>query len=104
MSLSERQEAICAANETEYGDLRALLVNTSLKRRAEESHTRLLLDVVGTIFAKAGAKVEHVHLLDHQVPPGVYPDMTEHGWESDDWPALWEKVEAADILIGLAGG
>ena len=43
--------------------------------------------------------VEHLYLLDHQVPPGVYPDMTEHGWDRDDWPALWEKVLAADILI-----
>ena len=25
--------------------------------------------------------------------------MTEHGWDVDDWPALWEKVKAADILI-----
>ena len=25
--------------------------------------------------------------------------MTEHGVEKDDWPSLWEKVDAADILI-----
>lgn len=25
--------------------------------------------------------------------------MTEHGWEKDEWPKLFEKVMAADILI-----
>ena len=28
--------------------------------------------------------------------------MREHGWASDDWPAIFEKVLAADILV-LAG-
>ena len=27
--------------------------------------------------------------------------MTEHGWERDDWPALFERVIAADILVLL---
>jgi multimeric flavodoxin WrbA len=25
--------------------------------------------------------------------------MTEHGWEADEWPAIFEKVIAADILV-----
>ena len=25
--------------------------------------------------------------------------MTEHGWERDDWPAIFEQVMAADILV-----
>ena len=25
--------------------------------------------------------------------------MTEHGWERDDWPAIFERVIAADILV-----
>jgi multimeric flavodoxin WrbA len=28
--------------------------------------------------------------------------MTEHGWPVDDWPAIQEKVMAADILV-IAG-
>ena len=99
MALNEQQEALCAANATDFSDLSAVLVNTSLQRSASDSHTRLLLSVPGEIMARAGARVEHIHMLDHQVPPGVYPDMTEHGWDRDDWPALWEKVRAADILI-----
>jgi multimeric flavodoxin WrbA len=48
---------------------------------------------------KNGVSIEQVHLLDHQVPPGVYPDMTEHGWDRDDWPALSEKIMGAQILV-----
>ncbi len=99
MTLTDQQERLCAENTTDFSDLSALFINTSLKRVDGESHTRLLLSVSGQMMERAGAAVEHVHMLDHQVPPGVYPDMTEHGWDRDDWPALWEKVKAADILV-----
>lgn len=80
-------------------DLKALYINTSLKKQKSESHTKLLMNASAGILEKQGVAVEHLHLLDYQVPPGVYPDMREHGWERDDWPALWQKVQAADILI-----
>ena len=80
-------------------DLKALYINTSLKKQKSESHTKLLMNASAGILEKQGVAVEHLHLLDHPVPPGVYPDMREHGWERDDWPALWQKVQAADILI-----
>jgi len=48
---------------------------------------------------KAGVSVEHVHMAANDIPPGVYLDMTEHGWPKDEWPTVWEKVKAADILI-----
>ena len=83
----------------EYSTLTALFINTSLKKDPTKSHTRLLLDASANILAKQNVHVEHLHLLDYVVPPGVYPDMTEHGWERDDWPQLWEKVKTANILI-----
>jgi len=83
----------------EFSDLRALFINTSLKREATESHTKLLMNASATIMADQGVTVEHLHMLDHQIPPGIYPDMTEHGWDVDDWPKVWKKVLAADILI-----
>lgn len=82
-----------------YEDLSALFINTTLKMRAGESHTQLLLEASANIMQAEGVSVEHLHLLSHQVPPGIYPDMTDHGWDRDDWPAIWKKVEAADILI-----
>lgn len=84
---------------TTFKELNALFINTSLKKRAEDSHTRLLLNASSSIMAKNGVSVEHVHLAAHNIPPGVYPNMTEHGWEKDEWPELWKKVKAAEILI-----
>lgn len=84
---------------TEFTKLNALFINTSLERKPENSHTRLLLNASSSIMSNNGISVEHVHLAAHDVAPGVFPDMTERGWEKDDWPMIWEKVKAADILI-----
>ena len=82
-----------------FAGLKALFINTSLKKDGSKSHTRLLMGASADIMDKNGVDVEHLHLLDYQVPPGIFPDMTEHGWDSDDWPNLWDKVKAADILV-----
>ncbi len=84
---------------SEFEGLTALFINTSLKRHSEDSHTRLLLEASAAIMMKAGIPVEFLHLAEHEVPPGVFPDMTQHGRADDDWPALWKEVKAADILI-----
>lgn len=83
----------------EFSGLKAIYINTSLKKQAGKSHTALLMSASAEIMEKNGVSVEHVHLLDHTVPPGVYPDMTEQGWDSDDWPELWKKVKDAQILV-----
>lgn len=85
---------------SEHSALKALIVNTSLKRRSTDSHTQRLLDPVGNLMAKQGVQVEQLYLLDHTVPPGVSPDMRKEGWDADDWPDLiWPKVRDADILV-----
>jgi len=84
---------------SDFRGLSALYINTSLKRVRTESHTQLLLNASAAIMEKQGVAVEHVYLGGMQVPPGVYPDMTEHGWDTDEWPQLWDKVKAADILV-----
>jgi len=82
-----------------YDDLRALVVNCTLKPSPQRSHTELLLEVPATIFEQQGVTVERVRAVDLDLAPGVQPDMTEHGFDADDWPALYEKVAAADILV-----
>ncbi|PWE16658.1 flavodoxin [Marinicauda salina] len=82
-----------------YDDLCALFINTTLKRSPETSNTDALMRVPAAIMETNGVAVEHVRLVDHHVANGVYPDMTEHGWDRDDWPELWPKVAAADILV-----
>ena len=46
-----------------------------------------------------GVSVEVLRPVDHDIATGVWPDMTGHGWDHDDWPTLYEKVKAADILV-----
>lgn len=99
MPLSAQQDQLCSQNKTDFSDLKAVTVNCSLKRKSEDSHTALLLSVSEEIMRKSGVAVESIHALSHQIPSGVYPDMTEHGWDRDDWPKLWPTIEAADILI-----
>ena len=84
---------------TDFKGLKALFINTTLKKIPGESHTKLLLNASANIMAKQGVSVAHLHLLSHHVPPGIYPDMTDHGYDRDDWPTLWEQVKAANILV-----
>ena len=86
----------------DYADLKALFINCTLKRSPEPSNTQGLVDISRHIMEAHGVQVDVVRAIDHDIATGVWPDMTEHGWETDDWPAIFEKVKAADILV-LAG-
>jgi multimeric flavodoxin WrbA len=88
--------------ETSYDDLRALFINCTLKRSPETSNTEGLVEVSSKIMTKHGVQVDVVRAIDHDIATGVWPDMTEHGWEADAWPAIQEQVMAADILV-IAG-
>jgi len=83
----------------DYGDLRALFINCTLKRSPEQSHTQGLADRSIAIMEKHGVRVDRIRAVDHDIATGVWPDMTEHGWERDEWPAIHEQVMAADILV-----
>ena len=86
-------------SERDFSDLRALFINCTLKPTPQRSHTRGLIDVSRAIMEENGVTTEVVRPVDHEVAHGVYPDMTEHGWERDEWPALQKRVLAADILV-----
>lgn len=86
----------------DFSGLRALFINCTLKRSPEVSNTEGLAAASRALMERHGVTTESVRLVDLDVATGVWPDMTEHGWASDDWPSLQEKVFAADILV-LAG-
>ena len=48
---------------------------------------------------KNGIGVEALRPVEYYLAFGVYPDMTERRADRDDWPMLYEKVHAADILV-----
>jgi multimeric flavodoxin WrbA len=83
----------------DFSDLKALFINCTLKKSPEQSHTQGLMDIAAAIMEKNGVSVATIRAVDHDIAIGVWPDMTEHGADRDDWPALYEKVAAADILV-----
>jgi multimeric flavodoxin WrbA len=89
-------------NSSEFKDLRALFFNCTLTKSPEPSHTDLLITISKDIMEKQGVTTEVIRPVDHAIATGVYPDMREHGWKEDEWPAIYEKVKAADILV-IAG-
>jgi multimeric flavodoxin WrbA len=99
MPLSEKQEELCHQSTWDFSDLTALFVNCTLKRSQELSHTQGLIDISCEIMGRQGVSVEEVRAVDHDIASGVWPDMTEHGWATDEWPPIFERVLAADILV-----
>jgi multimeric flavodoxin WrbA len=89
-------------SEADYSDLSAVYINCTLKRSPERSNTRALADRSLGILEDNGVSVEVIRAVDHDIATGVYPDMTERGWERDDWPGIFEKVMSADILVLLS--
>jgi multimeric flavodoxin WrbA len=89
-----------AASASDFSDLRAVFLNGTLKRSPTPSHTDGLIAIARHILAGVGAQVDVVRTVDHVIPPGVYPDMREHGWDRDDFPDLYrELIAPADILV-----
>lgn len=99
MQLDERSQALCDDHDWDFSGLRAMVINCTLKRSPERSHTQGLLDIPIAIWRANGVTVDEARAVDLELAPGVQPDMTEHGAERDDWPALHERVMAADILV-----
>ena len=58
-------------------------------------HTDALSEEVQEIFLNEGVDSEILRLADYKIALGVSGDMGE----GDEWPKVFEKVMAADILI-----
>lgn len=82
-----------------FKDLKAIFVNCTLKKSPQLSHTRGLIDVSANIMKDEGVEVSHLRFVNHNIAFGVQPNMTEHGYEKDDWPNLFEDIFSNDILI-----
>ena len=84
----------------DFSDLKAVIFNGTLTKSPTPSHTDLLIKICTDIMQKHGVQVEVIRSIDHpDIATGIYPDMREHGWDADEWPELYKKVQAADILI-----
>ena len=99
MALNNIQKQWIDTNSTDYSDFSVLFINCSLKKSPEPSNTQALFSTIEEQLKALNISVETVRARDHAIATGVYPDMTEHGEKEDEWPELYKKVMAADILI-----
>lgn len=97
--MNEKQKELCENHDFDFSDLKAVFLNCTLKPSGTLSHTAALSDVSKAIMDANKVKTEMIRPVDLDLPPGVYPDMTEHGFETDEWPVLRKKVMESDILV-----
>jgi len=77
VSLTDFQKALCTTSRWDFSDLCALFVNCTLKPSPELSHTEGLMGISMAIMETNGVGVDHVRAVDHDLAPGVWPDMRE---------------------------
>ena len=99
MTLNKIQIEMCKSSKWNFSNLQALFLNCTLKRSPDISHTQGLIDISRAIMEKMGVLVEVLRPVEYNIAYGVWPDMKEYGWENDDWPEIYEKVKAANILV-----
>ncbi|WP_413043169.1 flavodoxin family protein [Pseudomonas sp. YJ42] len=75
--------------------LRALAINCTLKRSPNDSSCGLLLSQTERELEKFGVACEQIRAVDFNIEPGVTSDEGPN----DAWPAIREKILAADILL-----
>ena len=73
--MSEASHPADAADEpvADHSDLKAVVINCTLKRSPERSHTEGLARSPVGDHAGHGVDVDEVRAVDHEVPPGVVP-------------------------------
>jgi multimeric flavodoxin WrbA len=76
-------------------NLTALALVCTLKRSPEASSSELLAAQVLAELKKHGVEGESVRVVDFDVKPGVKIDMGR----GDEWPAIRDRLLAADILF-----
>jgi multimeric flavodoxin WrbA len=76
--------------------MRAVCLNCTLKRSPEPSSTASLADVVMAVLREEGVETDEIRLADHRIDPGVVSEAVAEG---DEWPAISERILAADILV-----
>lgn len=76
-------------------NLKALMINCTLKASPAESSTEVLGRQVLAALADHGVTGEAVRVVDRAIAPGVKTDMGE----GDEWPPLRQAILDADILV-----
>lgn len=75
--------------------LRAVILNCTLKTSPAVSNTEALIGKVVALMEPLGVESEVVRVVDYRVPFGIESDLGE----GDEWPLIYGKLKAADIVI-----
>lgn len=76
-------------------EIKALILLGTLKQTGR-SNTAVLAEFATGYLDKQGVSCEVVRLVQHNIVPGTYTDV---GNPADEWPAIYNKILKADILI-----
>ncbi len=75
--------------------MKALILNCTLKKSPDKSHTEGLIKRSVEEFEKLEVDTEVLRVVDFNVLPGVESNMGEE----DEWPIILEKIKECDIFI-----
>ncbi len=67
--------------------LKALFLVGSLKQNSEDTNTLLLSQFLAKQFPTYDTEYEIIKLADHNIKPGTCTNI-----DSDDWPAILERI------------
>jgi len=75
--------------------LKAVILNCSLKTSDKESNTDALIKEFISTFDKKNVESEVIRVADYSVDYGI----SEYTGAGDDWPQILAKIKQADILL-----
>lgn len=74
--------------------MKAIILLATLKNKGR-SNTETLVEFLGKELTKQNIEFEIVKLANHHIVPGTYTHMEIE----DDWPAIYNKILEAEILL-----
>ena len=74
--------------------MKAVILLATLKSKGI-SNTEILVEFLGDFLTKQKIEFEVIKLIDHKILPGSYTQLEIE----DDWPAIYQKILDADILL-----
>jgi len=77
------------------GELKALVLDCTLKKSPAPSSSMLLAEQVVEAFGSFDVRGDIVRVVDHDVRFGV---TTDEG-DGDEWPAIRQRLQEADIVV-----
>ncbi len=76
-------------------NLKAVILNCTLKKSPEISNTRALIDKVVSLMKPLGVSSEVIRVIDYDIAFGI----SSREGKGDQWPRILKKLKVADIII-----